>query len=125
MYEINGYAVLEVLHDDLENQHVIIKTYHGMYQKIKANCPKTKLVLNEQANIVFTWQKFDLNAETWLDDPTNSEPIKLDIDGKKIELQPENGTDTLIFSSAEPGPVTIKTENPGVDNAYLEVQVNA
>lgn len=106
-------------------QTAIVKKHYGMEKKIKVEIPKTALTLNEQVDITFTWQKFDLTSETWLDDPTNSDLIKLDIDGEKIELQPENGTDTLIFSSAEPGLVVIKTDNLGVDNATLEVTVNA
>lgn len=106
----------------------IVKTPYlsgTMEKKIKAKIPKTSLTLNEPISITFTWHKFNLDAQDWLPDPENTEPIRLDIDGEKLELQPENGTDVLTFSSAEPGLVTIKTENPGVDNAALEVTVNA
>lgn len=123
----NG-QVLQVEEVDNGGQVATIKTpYLGgaMERKVKAEAAKTALAVGEQVNITYTWQKFDLTAETWIDDPTSNDPIKLDIDGVKLELQPVNGTDTLVFSSAEPGVHIIKTENPGVDNALLEVTVNA
>lgn len=107
------------------DQDKYIKLLVGCRQKLVSQKQVHDLPLNESVGIIFTWQKFDSAVETWLDDPTNNDPIKLDIDGVKEELQPVNGTDTLVFSSAEPGLVTIKTENPYVDNVILEVTVSA
>lgn len=108
-----------------QDKHVKILVgcqYRIASQKQAYNSP-----LNESIDIVFTWQKFDPPVEDWVDDPTNNDLIKLVIgDGIKAELQPIDGTDTLVFSSAEPGLVTIKTENPGkVSNTALEVTVSA
>lgn len=96
----------------------------GQEKKIKIEAPKVSITLSEQVAIAFTWQKFDLTTETWLDDTANTDSINLDINGTKETLQPVNGSDTLTFSSAEPGSYIMKTENPGVDNASLEVTVN-
>lgn len=126
MFEVieNGQIFL-VTEVQTKTQTAIVKTYYGMIKKIKIQTQKTVLAVNEQVDIQLLWQKFDLSARDWLYDTTNNDPIKLDIDGVKEELQPLDGTDTLIFSSAEPGPVIIRTENPGVDNTTLEVTVNA
>lgn len=124
-FEIADGEVLLSEEVETSSQRAVVRKHHGWEKKIRAEADKTVLVINEQANIIFIWQKFDITTGDWLDDPMNAGPIELDIDGVKLELQPVSGTDILVFSSGEPGPVVIRTENIGVDNASMEVTVNA
>lgn len=118
MYELLGNQILEVI----TVNNAIIKKHYGMEHKIKITADKTDVTLNEVININFSWHKFNTESEDWLPDTENQEPFQVNIDGEKLTLPIG---ETLEFSSAEPGPVTIKTENPGVDNVALEVLVNA
>lgn len=97
----------------------------GMEKRLFSESAKNNIALNESLIIRFRWQKFNLEAGSYEDDYDSNDIIKIDVAGTKDELQPVNGTESITFSSAEPGTYTIRTENTGVDNAFLEVTVNA
>lgn len=106
----------------------VIKTpYIGcaMDRRIFISAPKTIIEVGEQLNITFQWQKFNTEIGTYEPDPTTDEIVFQVNDQPADTLQPLDGQDTLIFSSLEPGTYTIKTLAPNVNNASLEVVVNA
>lgn len=126
-FEMNvSDQIMEVVEKVTKHQTATIKKHHGMAKRLVVACDKTEIALNEELLITFKWQDFDLNvAEDWVDYPAKTTPILIDVAGITDELIPENGEAGILFSSAEPGTHIIKTVNPGVDNAYLEVVVNA
>jgi hypothetical protein len=97
----------------------------AMERRISLSAAKTSISVGEQLSIAFAWERFILEIEAYEPDPSMDE-INFQVSGQVVDtLQPVNGQDILTFSSAEPGTYVIRTLNPGVNNATLEVVVSA
>lgn len=125
-YEIlyNG-QVLKIEGVITDNQTAITKKPFGMEKRITAAATKNTAQVNETVEIAFQWQRFNADAETWVNDQENVEPFMLNASGKTDDLQPVDGAESIVFSSAEPKTHIVKTVNPGVENVRLEVAINA
>lgn len=128
----NG-QILEIKEIVTDMQTAISQKHYGMSKKVEMVAEKIELVAGEELTVNLQWLDFDLIEEDWL--PCDRRfPFQVQIAQKTLtdlevkqtgEVETQDGTGQLIFSSAEPGTFVIKTVNPGVDNASLEVFINA
>lgn len=119
---LENNQVVKVEKVETGTQTAIIKTPIGMKNRIAMTADKTSLSLNEAATFTLKWLVFDTTAGGWIDDPGNASDFHLDVAGTPGTLAVTDGSFT--FSSAEPGEYTVRTTNPGVDNAEIKVVVS-
>ncbi|HBV95623.1 MAG: hypothetical protein JL50_10040 [Peptococcaceae bacterium BICA1-7] len=125
MLELVDLEILTVEEVKTLKQNAIVKRHYCMLRKITVSAPRTSITAGEQLTIAFQWQRFSLAHEAYENDPA-ADPITFKINDQAPDtMEPVDGMDTLTFTIAEPGIYTIKTLNPGVDNAALEVVVSA
>lgn len=125
MYEVNGHEILKVEEVVSKNQKAVIKYHYGMLNKVKLSVNKVTIQANgsDTATITLQWQKFDIEQERYVDDQINTTPFKVDIAGVVDDVNQNDGTATIQFSSAAAGEFEIKTVNPNVDNTSVKVVV--
>lgn len=115
--------VMRVYEVSTTEQTAEVEKPHCMFVKIQIAAPKTVLELNEEININFQWQLFDLQQGQHIDDSTYTKPFDIVVNGSPIQLIPVDGAYSLPFSSAEPGTYVIRSNVPGTDTDILILEV--
>lgn len=122
MFIINESNPIEVLKEVSDT----VFSHYCYTKRIAINAPKTIISTNEILAITFSWEIFSLETESYEPDPAE-EPIIYQVNDLASDTLDNlvNGSDTLLFSSAEPGTYIIRSNNHAVGNSFLEVVVSA
>ena len=105
--------------------HIVRKGYCKLY-KINPSMQEVGIKTNEEVNISFEWQKFNIETEEYQKDEEKDDAFQVEIikpDGETYDTMELPAGEELEFSAEEAGEYTIRTRNSKVGNAEIKVVV--
>ena len=125
-FEIVNDRIMLTREIKTNKQTVIATETYGFEYKIVSSEVEKEIKVNEEANIFFEWQRFNIDQEEYQKDEEKNDLIQVEIvkDDEVLETEELEPEEELEFSAEEEGEYIIRTANSKVDNAEVKVVVS-